>query len=675
MGNATSSPNGANRPPYTNINNLSKEIDDIAIHYILKQNTIDLLRLTDKEYYDNLIILTSKIIDHRLNNMEIGVLNNRVNGTVPREKNDETIGEAIFSLIPETDKIKNKMIINISKFYIKIITIYSAIVSTIDPQYSYEDEQGQKQVFYLKDIDDYKHIPRGTTPMITQISNPMNLCRKRLNILKNKLDMSDPDIFVLNPGEKLCDNDSHVKLSDEVGIKELDLLYYDIFDYEKKTWSKRSRKMDIIYKKELTLFYQIFTGKSKRPPEVKSFRDIELLDYRTLEYCRPNDLFMKEIEVSKNNEQIREYLDNIKMIEDSTVIYRQKLSEILKKIFVMTVSSVNESNREMFGGFFWKKEEPITPTVNPLLNLNYEYTINPELTLEQIKQLEEETRTTIMYLYTNCQKNFIKALLTFEKIYDEQSKNISEERLNQLNTFNSSQPLSSSQPINGLKTDTFSNLQSISVPLYKTSFNQPNRPINTMIPETPSKEQLFKTAEPHAAYDGIEHKEQMITNSIPKQSSDAISYHQSLPSMTPIHETPVQETPLSMTPVQETPVQETPVQETPLSMTPVQETPVQETPLSMTPIPETPVQETPLNMTPIPETPVQETPLNMTPVQETPLNMTPVRETPIPETPVQETPLQTYPKYINQAPPKQEYKPTSFIDFFANKISPPNPQH
>ena len=37
---------------------LASHIDDIAVHYILNQNTIDLLRLTDKEYYDNLIILT-----------------------------------------------------------------------------------------------------------------------------------------------------------------------------------------------------------------------------------------------------------------------------------------------------------------------------------------------------------------------------------------------------------------------------------------------------------------------------------------------------------------------------------------------------------------------------------------------------------------------------------------
>ena len=40
MGNASSSPNGVNQAPHTNIKTLSTQIDDIAVHYILKQNTI-----------------------------------------------------------------------------------------------------------------------------------------------------------------------------------------------------------------------------------------------------------------------------------------------------------------------------------------------------------------------------------------------------------------------------------------------------------------------------------------------------------------------------------------------------------------------------------------------------------------------------------------------------------
>ena len=147
MGNSVS-----NQTEPQNIKSLSQTIDDIAIHYILKQNVIDLLRLTDKEYYDNLIILIGNVFDNRLTNLEIGVLSGRIN---------ETVQDAIFSLLPATDNIKNKMISNISKFYIKIMMIYSAIVATIDPQYSYEDEQGQKQVFYLKDMAMFKKIPRN----------------------------------------------------------------------------------------------------------------------------------------------------------------------------------------------------------------------------------------------------------------------------------------------------------------------------------------------------------------------------------------------------------------------------------------------------------------------------------------------------------------------------------
>jgi hypothetical protein len=98
-----------------------------------------LLFLRNKTIY-SLIILIGNVFDNRLTNLEIGILSGRIN---------ETVQDAIFSLLPATDNIKNKMISNISKFYIKIMMIYSAIVATIDPQYSYEDEQGQKQVFYL----------------------------------------------------------------------------------------------------------------------------------------------------------------------------------------------------------------------------------------------------------------------------------------------------------------------------------------------------------------------------------------------------------------------------------------------------------------------------------------------------------------------------------------------
>jgi hypothetical protein len=271
MGNTASAPNGSTQESHTesNITTLPYLIDEIAMHYMLTQNSIELIKISDKEYYDNLIILTSNIIEKRLNNLEIGYLNNRIIGN----------SEQIEDILPSNSKIKDKVVMDISKFYIKIVMIYSAIASTFDPQYSYSDESGEKS-FYLKDFEEYKNIPKNVKPQLVQLTNPLSLCRKRLNILKNRYDdTSEPGSVILNPGEKLCSTESSVKLTDEIGIKELDSLYYDLFDYNTKTWSKRSNKMKKKYNKDLILFYRIFTGKKNKPANIKSFQDIELLDF------------------------------------------------------------------------------------------------------------------------------------------------------------------------------------------------------------------------------------------------------------------------------------------------------------------------------------------------------------------------------------------------------------
>jgi hypothetical protein len=163
-------------------------VNDIAIHYILKQNVIDLLRLTDKEYADNLVVLVSSVFDKNLTHEEIGLLNSHIES--------ETVQEAILDLIPSNETAKKKMLMNISKYYIKIMMIYSAIVSTLDPQYMYEDETGEKQVFYLKDVQKLKKIPKGVSPVLQQLTNPMNLCKRRVNILKNKLDDTEDDVYI-----------------------------------------------------------------------------------------------------------------------------------------------------------------------------------------------------------------------------------------------------------------------------------------------------------------------------------------------------------------------------------------------------------------------------------------------------------------------------------------------
>ena len=398
MGNTLSSPN---QP--MDMKSLSSQIDDIAVHYILKQNTIDLLRLTDKEYYDNLIVLVGNLFEKRLTDIEIGSLNQRI---FP-----ETVQDAVLNLLPSSGKIKDNMISSISKFYIKIMMIFSAIVATIDPQYSYEDDTGTKQLFYLKDIHSYKNIPRNVQPMVHQLTNPMNLCRKRISILRNKIDLTDPDFITINPGEKICSTDSTGRLTDEVGIKELDLLYYDIFDPSSKTWKSRSKEMEEKYREDLKKFYTIFTGKSDMPKNITSFKEIELFDFKSIEYCR-DGLFTHDFIIPKENELIMRYKEQVELLEQSTSQYRTELLDYIKKIFLTKIE--NETTT---------------------------YTIQPSLTLNEILKIEQDTRNTIINLYTNCEQYFIRALLIFEELYDNQSKNVNESRMENLENNRLNVPL------------------------------------------------------------------------------------------------------------------------------------------------------------------------------------------------------------------------------------------
>jgi hypothetical protein len=410
-----------NSNPLDDVTDLTELIDDIATKYILTQNSLDLMRFTDKEYYDNLVVLTAGILKKNLNNLELGIINDRVQfGKNMNEDNKLSVKtpEQLRDLTLDNEKVKEKALIFISKFYVKIITIYSAIVATIDPQYVFETQEGQQEYFYLKDFDKFERLNGPTNNLkLFQLNNPLSLVRRRLNILKNKINESMEDgseYITINPGELFCEMNINTDktekdvaefigggssqfLEREIGIKELDSLYYDIYDYETKSWSKMSPQMKKLYKKDLLRFYIVFTGKKVKnlPTDIKSFANIEMLPFHELTRCINKD-FYKDIRVSKTNRLLAKYLDKIQEIQDISKQYKEKLIHILKLIFIGR--EIENANGE--------QETVIT--------------INPDLTLEQIREIQFQTRECIVEIYTGCEEVFIEALLIYENLYNRQ---------------------------------------------------------------------------------------------------------------------------------------------------------------------------------------------------------------------------------------------------------------
>ena len=397
-------------------------VDMIATNYILKQNMIDMIRFTDKEYYDNMVILTSYIMKNQLNNLDIGFLKNRVidglNGNNNNQGENENMYFAHTNKLKEitikNEKMKQKALLIISKFYIKIMTLFSAIVATIDPQYVYEDEEGNKQYFNLRDFNSFKKLDKETKELrVSRLDNPIGLVKKRLAILKNKINQNsnknneDSDHVVLNPGEKFCEeNPEGYKLKDEIGIKELDVLYFDEFDAESNTWNKRSKLMQRKYDEDVLTFYQIFTGKKNKPEYVNSFEDIETLPFHQLKRCINKDHY-QDLLISKKDRLFQKYMEKIYMIQNITKSYKKKMLHILKQVIIPS-----EGNSET------------------------SFTISPSLHMESLLRYQDNVRDCINQIYINCERLFIEALILYEKMYERQHGVLVEKQINHLEKSN-----------------------------------------------------------------------------------------------------------------------------------------------------------------------------------------------------------------------------------------------
>ena len=152
MGNSSST--GLNKSDKSNekgFNHFYDVIDYIATYYILTMDFQSLSKLSQKEYCDQLVILTSDIIQQYFNDVEITYLAQRVKEGL--EVNELKKDNVIFLTKNQLDSLdiqndsqktikKKRVCLGIAKFYIKIAHIFAAIVTTINPIYVYKDSFG-----------------------------------------------------------------------------------------------------------------------------------------------------------------------------------------------------------------------------------------------------------------------------------------------------------------------------------------------------------------------------------------------------------------------------------------------------------------------------------------------------------------------------------------------------
>jgi hypothetical protein len=202
MGN-TSSTKNAKKDGFNNFYNI---LDFISTYYILTMNFESLTKLSDKSYCDKLVVLTSDIIERYFNDTEIKYLQYRIkNGVEVNELNKEKVifvnKDNLDSLDISNDKFKSikkkRICIGIAKYYIKIAHLFAAIIMTINPVYSYKDENGNT---VKKGILEKDTIPKNVNKKLYKL----NICDNRIRALKRGefYDLSNNTVTI-NP--KVCD--------------------------------------------------------------------------------------------------------------------------------------------------------------------------------------------------------------------------------------------------------------------------------------------------------------------------------------------------------------------------------------------------------------------------------------------------------------------------------------
>ena len=453
MGNNSSTIKNKNKEPIINFKELNynnteflAKLNEIATDYILGQNFQDMVRLTNSKYCDDLVIITSKILKKSFFSNQIQVIYNKISeGSIEHSS-------YIYANTSITKEQTGKLCIEIAKYYVKIAHLFAAIITTLNPVFSWrssasssrailsphlpkskanddkqeaQDVQGVQGVQGVEDL--VGNIEKTTLENKQYISEMakdvkienLNFCNSRIADLMDMDELTDlinhdsivngqHSVSEIKIKTKLCssnlNNTVNAGVGDSIhrsktvydlpGFAELSRLYNDKYNASKGRFDKMSAKSKEEKKRNVDLLYTLFTGNPNPPKDINSFRDIPIHSFSDTADCSAPDSMLNKTYVGTTKDKLFvDYVEQIKrMIYDSNMI-RNSLLEIIDKIFI---SNGVEQGAKM------------------------KYTIDPNLTYEELNNLIAETRKIILKLYVNCEKNFIYTLKILQAIIEAQ---------------------------------------------------------------------------------------------------------------------------------------------------------------------------------------------------------------------------------------------------------------
>lgn len=471
---------------------LPNVIDNIATKYILTSNFKDLENLHNVDYCNKLTILTSKIFKHHLNDMEIDYLYQRTkNGLVINDKKKEKIIYLDKSKLLDMD-IKNrfkkgKMCNAIGRFYIKIAHIFAAITKTVNPVYSYINENGETVKINLSEkknidknidlkVEHYNLCSRRIKSLIPiqnnengiilkpkncnlnkikiggRLENPMPISNSNIRLEINEIPKMDNIDYTLNIQEDMKKDIIEDNMQEDIPVEDIkedtpvrDILEENIQEEnmqedisEEPTFKNMTLSDEPGIMELETLYFDYFdfdTGKySKMTNDTKKIYEHDVHTFYKL--------FTNNKKVPS---EIRKFSDiKLKDFHNQEVCNSSKgpwvnsqRGTLKDKLFKKYADHLNDMIIKSK-----KQEKELLKIIDKLFVYSIDevkkekkLTIHPELTIEDIENITIETRNIILKLYMDCEKDFQKGLSLYENIVLKQNFDTRKKRLIELDNM------------------------------------------------------------------------------------------------------------------------------------------------------------------------------------------------------------------------------------------------
>ena len=218
-------------------------------------------------------------------------------------------------------------------------------------------------------------------------------CGKRLEALinGNNYDLKK-QTFHVNP--KFCNisvnknTNETGNLIDEPGIAKLVDLFKRDYNYETGKFSATNKETDEETDEEseeedINILSKAFTNEDNS--NIRSLNKIKLKNYHKQKSCKPDGEFKKS---RKGSSRIfRNYALQINKMIETNNKFKDELIEILQQVFVV--------------------DKNVSPHI---------VTLQPNLNEELLDKLINETRTILVKMYADCEREFVRTLKLYRKI-------------------------------------------------------------------------------------------------------------------------------------------------------------------------------------------------------------------------------------------------------------------